>query len=324
MKNIIFISISIFILLNIFGCSSSKQNTNINSLPAWYLNTPSNTGDKLYGTGEAFNLNEAKTNALSNMSEKLIVSVNSSINTTTKTTNNSYSKDITKNINLKSKQINFTNYKVEKVVQSNSSFFVLLSVDKLALFNEKQKELNLLDNSIDGKINNIQNSSKLEKIYTLEKLKPSITQAKDSAFLLYALNKNFNYSSYYTKYDEYINEIDIIKSNLSIKVISNTKNTAYKEYLKELLTKENYKLSSENEDVLIKLSNNIRYSKARGWQIVKATTTINTISNNKILSSQTISTIGRSSSTKKNALQSSAVYFKKKVEKIGINKILYQ
>jgi len=324
MKNTILLFTSIFIILNILGCSNSKQNTKINSLPTWYLNTPSNTYNKLYGTGEAFNINEAKTNALSNMSQKLIVSVNSNINTTTKTNGNSYSKDITKNINLKSKQISFNNYKVEKLIQSNSSFFVLLSVDKIALFNEKKKELNLLDNSIHTKINNIQNRSKLEKIYILEQLKPTITKAKDTAFLLYALDNNFNYSQYYSQYDEYINQIDIIKSNLSIKVVSNTKNTLYKEYLKELLTKESYKVSSNNEDVLIKISNNIRHSKARGWQIVKASSTLNIISNNKTISSKTISSIGRSSSNKQNALQSSAISFKKKLEKIGINKILYQ
>jgi hypothetical protein len=313
-----------FLLIVLTACSNSKQNTQTTTLPSWYLNAPNNTIEKLYGTGEAFSLNEAKTNALSNMSQNLIVSVDSSINTKTEINNNNYNKTIIRDIKLKSKKIDFTNYKVEKAIQSGVNYFVLVSVNKNELFYQKKKELDLLDNKIELSINNTNNSSKLEKIKILENLKPTINKAKDLAFIIYAINSGFNYQEYYKKYDDYLNQIDILKSNLKIKVISNTSNTNYKEFLKELLTQENYTISNSNEDVLIKLNNNIRYSTAMGWQIVKATTTINTISNNKILSTNTISTIGRSSTSKKNALQSSANVFKKKVQKIGINKILYQ
>ena len=313
-----------FLLIVLTACSSSKQNTQTTKLPSWYLNTPNNTIEKLYGTGEAFSLDEAKTNALSNMSQNLIVSVNSTINTKTKIDNNNYNKEITRDIKLQSKKISFTNYKVEKAIQSGVNYFVLVSVNKNELFYQKKKELDLLDNKIDSTINSNINNSKLQKIKILENLKPTINEAKDLAYIIYAINSGFNYQEYYKKYTDYLNKIDILKSDLRIKIVSNTNNTNYKEFLKELLTKENYIITDSNEDVLIKLNNNIRYSTARGWQIVKATTTINTISNNKILSTNTISTIGRSSTSKKNALQSSANVFKKKVQKIGINKILYQ
>jgi len=313
-----------FLLIVLTACSSSKQNTQTTKLPSWYLNTPNNTIEKLYGTGEAFSLDEAKTNALSNMSQNLIVSVNSTINTKTKIDNNNYNKEITRDIKLQSKKISFTNYKVEKAIQSGVNYFVLVSVNKNELFYQKKKELDLLDNKIDSTINSNINNSKLQKIKILENLKPTINEAKDLAYIIYAINSGFNYQEYYKKYTDYLNKIDILKSDLRIKIVSNTNNTNYKEFLKELLTKENYIITNSNEDVLIKLNNNIRYSTARGWQIVKATTTINTISNNKILSTNTISTIGRSSTSKKNALQSSANVFKKKVQKIGINKILYQ
>ncbi len=313
-----------FLLIVLTACSSSKQNTQTTKLPSWYLNTPNNTIEKLYGTGEAFSLDEAKTNALSNMSQNLIVSVNSTINTKTKIDNNNYNKEITRDIKLQSKKISFTNYKVEKAIQSGVNYFVLVSVNKNELFYQKKKELDLLDNKIDSTINSNINNSKLQKIKILENLKPTINEAKDLAYIIYAINNGFNYQEYYKKYTNYLNKIDTLKNDLRIKIVSNTSNTNYKEFLKELLTKENYIITNSNEDVLIKLNNNIRYSTARGWQIVKATTTINTISNNKILSTNTISTIGRSSTSKKNALQSSANVFKKKVQKIGINKILYQ
>ena len=322
-KNKIASLLIICILVLFTACSSTKQNNINNSLPSWYLNTPSNTTSTLYGTGEAYSLDEAKTNALSNMSQKLIVSVDSSINTTTQTSVNTYSKDIKKKINLKTKKLSFTNYKVSKAIQSGASFIVLLKVNRIELFKQKKKELDLLDTKIQSNINNLQNNSKLEKIYNLINLSPSINDAKELSFVLYSINNDFDYSKYYTKYDKYLNKINLLKSNLRIKITSNTNNTLYKQYLKELFTNNNYKVISTNEDILIKISNNIRYSKARGWQIVKASTTLNIISNNKTVSTKTISSIGRSSSTKQNALSSSAVVFKNKVQKIGLNRILF-
>jgi hypothetical protein len=287
------------------------------------MNSPLNTSTTLYGTGEANSLNEAKTNALNNMSQQLVVSVQSSMNTITKSSSNSYSKELIRDIKLSAKKITFSNYKVQKVVQSGNSFFVLLSVNRIKLFNEKQKELNTLDIKIETSLTNMQNSTKIEQIYNLEQLKPTILEARNLAFTLYAINNQFDYQSYYSKYDKHLNNINLLKNSLVIKLVSNTKNTMYIEYLKELLNKNNYKTSTSNEDVLIKISNNIRYSIARAWQIAKVSTTLDVLANNKSISTNTISTIGRSTSSKQNALASSAKQFKKKINTIGINKILF-
>jgi len=320
-KFIFAISIS-FIVLSIQGCSNSNK-TIQTSLPIWYLNSPTNTIQSLYGTGEADSLNEAKTNALNNMSEQLIVSIESSMNTITKSSSNSYSKELIRNINLSAKKITFSNYKVNKAIHSGNSFFVLVSTNRIELFNEKQKEFNLINKKIDTVISQSKKLSKLEKIYAIEQIKPNINEAKNLAFTLYAINNKFNYQSYFMKYDKYINNINSLKNNLIIKIISNTKNTMYIKHLKALLTNNNYKISSTNENVLIEISNNIRYSTARGWKIAKVSTTIEVLVNNKSIATNTISTIGRSTSNNQNAIVSSAAQFKKKISTIGLNKILF-
>lgn len=321
MKYKISIFTLLFIVINFTACSNSTQTTQT-KLPSWYLNSPSNTQVYLYGTGEADSLDEAKKNALSNMSQNLVVNVQSSINTKTTSSTSSYDKQTIRDIKLKASKINFTNYKVKKAVKSSNSFFVLLNVNRIELFNEKQKELNLLDTKIQTTIENLQNKPKLEQIYELEQVKPTINEAKNLAFVLYAINNTFEYQIYHTKYDKFINQIDILKSSIIIKIISNT-NTIYKNHLKSLLNKNNYKTSTSNEDVLIKISNNIRHSKARGWQIAKVSTTLDIQSNSKSISTNIIETIGRSSSSKQNAISSSAKQFKNKIEKLGLNKILF-
>ena len=180
-----------------------------------------------------------------------------------------------------------------------------------------------MDNKIQNSIKNSQGKPKLEQINIINKTKPNIDEAKNTSFVLYAINNNFNYQIHHTKYDKYINTLNNLKDNLNIKIISNTKDSLYKEYLKNLLTKNNYKISSNSKDVIINISNNIRYSVARAWQIAKVTTTLNITTNNKTISNHTINTIGRSSSTKQNALDSSAKQFKAKIEKIGLDKLLF-
>jgi hypothetical protein len=108
------------------ACVGEKKNTPI-QLPKWYLNPPANNFTTLYGTGEGKTLNEAKNNALKDMSEKLVVSVASSMNSITTTsddgTNSSYLKENIKNVKVEAKKITFSNYKTQKVIQNGNSFF---------------------------------------------------------------------------------------------------------------------------------------------------------------------------------------------------------
>ena len=320
-KSIQIISL-IFIILNLQGCLSSKKVVKT-VLPNWYLNAPQNNMNFLYGTGEAYTLEEAKTNALNNMSQKLVVSVQSSMNTITTTSSQSYDKKMIRDIKLEAKKITFTNYKVKKAINSGNSFFVLLSVNRDELFNQKMKEFKLLDTKINLKVTSINHKTKLEQIYGLEQLKPTISSAKNLAFIAYSINNDFDYQNYIVKYDKYMNNINQLKSEIIIKIQTNTKHNIFKNQLKSFLNKNNYKVSSNNADVLIKISNKSRYSRARGWQIVKTSTNIDVLANDKSISTNTIYSVGRSTSNKENAIDSCGFNFKTKVNDIGLNKILF-
>jgi len=250
--------------------------------------------------------------------------VQSSINTITKASGKTYSKNIIKDIKLEAKKITFSNYKVKKAIQSSNSFFALVSVNRNELFIQKQKEFKLLDNKIKNNKKNLQDKAKLEQIYILEKMKPSINEAKNTAFVLYAINNDFNYQIYHKEYNNHINTLNNLKNNLSLKITSNTKDSLYKQYLIGLLNQNNYKVSEDAQDVNIKILNNIRYSFARGWHIAKVSTTLNIMANDKVISNHIINTVGRSSSNKQNALVSSAYQFNKKIKKLGLHKILFQ
>ncbi len=308
----------VFIIIFMGGCGSQSKPT----VPKWYLNPPYNN-TYLYGTGVASSLNQAKTDALKNISENLVVTVQSSIETTTKLSNTNYSKNITKNIKLEAKRITFTNYKTEKILKSEDQFYILLKVNKQKLFDQQYKQFQLLDKKITTNIALIKDNSKLEQIYILQHNLTNIQKAKNQAFILYAIDNSFDYSVYFTKYESYIHKLTVLKNQLCISVISSIQNDTYKSYLVSLITKQKYKISDNNPDVVINLSHDIRYSTARGWQIAKVSSNIDVQANHKTISNNIINTIGRSSSTKTNALNDSAKHFNQQIIKLGLDKILF-
>jgi hypothetical protein len=293
------------------------------SVPNWYINAPSNSANIIYGTGEANSLEEAKTSALNSMSSRLVVSVGSSLQQIKKTSNNAYSKQVTQNIKVDVAKIRFANAKVVKNAIIGDRYFVLMSVDRIELFNQKKKSFVVLDENIDNTINKSKNLSKLERIYAVKKLSNDIITNRKKAFVLYAINNSFDYAPYFKKYDSYLNLIDTLKSSLKISVTSNESNRFFADIIVDLLNSKHYKVVKNSDDVDIKLHNKIRYSTYKGWHIAKVSTTISVVSNGKTISNKTINFTGRSSSNQLNALQNGSKYFNKKLNKIGIDTILF-
>ncbi len=235
MKNIFILSIISIIFI---GCG--KQQTNI---PNWYLNSPNNTTEVIYGVGEGYSINEAKNSALSEMSSRLIVSVGSSINTkTTSSSSGTYTKDTTKDVIVEAQKIKFHNAVVEKTTNIDNIIYIIMKVDRVALFTEKKKEFLADNKQIDIKYKRLKSKSILEQIFALRDMQPSILKIKNKATVLYATNNSFNYTKYTSKYDDYLAQTDKLKSNITIAVSSNNKNNFFADIISEELNNNNYKI----------------------------------------------------------------------------------
>jgi hypothetical protein len=305
--------------------SSKAQST---SIPNWYINSPSNNAQYLYGTGESGSVNSARDEALNNMSARLVTSVGSSITKTTKASSSSdgsssYSKDVSKQLKVEVQNIKFTNAKIEKNAVVGNNYYVLAKVDRVELFNSKKKDFSVIDTKIDTRYKQLQSFKKLEKINALTQLYPDIIKAKKLAFVSYAINNSFDYAPYHTKYDKMIDEINSLKDSLTISVSTNLSERYFADELISALNSQNYKTKDGSSDVSIKVNNKVRYSVARGWQIAKVSTTLSVVSHGRVISNTTINSVGRSSSTKANALDGASKHFKTELAKKGLNSILF-
>lgn len=325
-KNII----GLLLVINLFsGCVSGLMpKLANNSVPSWYLNTPQNNTQYLYGEGEGQTIKEAKENALNSMASKLIVSVQSSIQTTVKVSRDikasTYSKDITNSVKVDVQKMKFTNVIVDKSIQKGDTFYMLVKVNRIQLFNLKKREFDINDKRITDKYNSLDKYTSLEKIRILEDMYPSIIKGKKQAVILNAINNAFNQSRYIAKYDKYIDEITRLKESSILYVTTNNPKRYFADQLIDALNQEQYKIGTKSKkDIEIKITNKVKYSKAMGWNIAKVSTTLSVIANNKIISNRIIATTGRSSTSKESALENASIQFIKNIKKETLDKVIF-
>jgi hypothetical protein len=317
MKVLVLISIS-FILFS--GCGFNKNQP---AIPVWYINALQNDATYLYGVGEAYDLKDAKANALNDMASRLVVNVSSTLNKYTQTSQNnlkqiSYTKDLSQDINLEVEQIKFVNVKLEKSQFTNGKFFILMKVDRQKLFKHYLKSFYTLDKTINNHLATINKSSKLEQIYKLKSLYPKVMKAKKLVYILHTINNNFDYGNYISKYNNSIDKIGILKSKLTINVTEDGEDL-FKDVVIELLNQNSYKVSSVNSNVTIHLKKKIDSSTYKNWYIVKVAVNISIKSNDDInMFNKTLNIIGRSSSNKENALSNAKNDLKNQIAKAGI------
>jgi hypothetical protein len=295
-------------------------------LPGWYVNSPANTSIYLYGEGTGSSLQGAKQNALNNMAARLVVSVGSSIKTVTNTSRSAqgstYSKDVSKAVKVDVQKIKFTNAKIEKSVETNGNFYVLAKVNRQELFDNKKGEFDILNNSIDLKYNQLSGLAKLEKIAALQEMYPKLIDAKKKCIVLNALNNGFDHIVYMKKYDQYIDMIEQLKQTSTLSVETNLKEKYFADVFIDMLNQNQYKISS-NSDIVIKLTNKVKYSNYKGWNVAKVSTTVSVVSDGKIISNKVYATVGRSSTSKESALEGASLQFKQRITQETLDKVIF-
>lgn len=313
------------------ACSQNEpslSSNKANAIPSWYLNPIPNSAQYLYGIGEGRTLQEAKNNALNDMASRLSVTINSSVSQYKQSVsyNNSlgsYQKNITENINVEVKAINFTNASIEQSHLATNSTFVLMKVSKQELFQSYKTLFDLSEHTINSAVLANKTKPLLEQIATLQSLNETIEKARSQAIILNAINNTFDSNKYLMQYNTLQNNTIALKDKVRIKLSTNESQKLFANEFIDVLNQEGYKIASAQPNTEIQLISTLNNSMSLGWYIIKATTTISVISNGRIVSNHTISSVGRSSSSQENALVNASKTFKLEVQKKGLNSILF-
>jgi len=343
-KNILFFALAGLIAISISSCATNEQvkspeqnvsyNMNESSqnqgIPSWYLNPQPNTELKLFGTGEGHSFDEARNNALDNISKRLIVKINSNFQSQTSSSGNNYSKDTTNTLNISTEQMQYTNPKLERSALNKNIYYTEFSINKQELLKHLKAIFQTREENLKNSFIKSENKNNLEQIKILQAMQKDINANKNLALKLYALNNNFTFSKYINKYNSYIAKLNNLKSSTSIKILSIEANGDYfKTALSTLLTKSGFELNpNQNKGLILHIVPSIQYFNFKSWYIAKASSTLNISYKNKQGNAKTIKSIliksvGRSSQSKQSALIKASQDFLSKIQKLGIEKLLF-
>jgi len=290
------------------------------TIPDWFYSPPQS--DKyFYGAGEGMDVKQAEAQALDFIAREIQTTISSSLNINQGYSNNNgdsnFYKSVRNNIHTEVKKIQFTNIEIMKTLKVNNKIYILVRIDKQKLFNTLKTQFLMLDSKIDNEIKVSKNYSLLDQLITLNKVEAQISKALSQATILNTLNSNFDIQQYSNKYTNYLNQKIEILHKLTFGVNSND---LFSQKLIEVLNESGYKVSN-NANIKIKLSKQIRNSTTMGMAVSRITVNIQVMAKNKVLNSTSLEVKGISNNHSQ-AVAKAANNFKEKLEKEGINKLL--
>lgn len=274
MMKIIKFSLGLLIPLLFIGCAAGGMQqpapSDSGSVPKWYLNPPQSNSQFYYAAATGSTKDEAKLNALSQISAEISVSIESDFEKTVVSTNKEYSKTMKQNTKASVEKMKFTGLKVIENQYVDKEFYTYLKVDRSVLFNAQKKIFDQDYNKIVSLWKHANENGVFEIIKNQSKITNLTAKVMPKLPILKAINPSFDQNKYTNTLETIANETRSIKSKAMVYVKSkNAKN--YAEVLKKHISSsgltliENSNRVSNKKNLLI-----VEVSKDAKKKIVKS------------------------------------------------------
>ena len=314
-------TVTLFITLATTFASCTSINNNFTQPPSWYINPQQNNSQFLYGIAQGYTMQEAKVGALFEASSRLSSSVSATTTLIREENNFSTNEEFRQNIKQNTSEIKFSNYKVINSQVNNSIFFVEIAIDRAEFIKFYKAEINDL----------------YQKITKLDKQ----SMAQNIILRYNALNKISDFANQIDFYNSIIKSLG--SSTLSQEKLRNIVNLQdqsngildkiefyidsntpqdIRQSLALALNHKRIKIIKQKpfnkNQILIKAKISEDKKKVYGYLMNNITISLESWSQNKLLSSNKINVTGSSPSSYSLARKSAIVEFEKKIKQNGI------
>ncbi len=296
---------------------------------SWLQTPPADNPHYFYAVGYGQTLEDAKNDALSGISSKISVSVESTFNSSVTATRIGDDEEVLKNtkneVVAKSKQIEYSNVKVLKSKKVGDEYAVLVEVSRDDLFRSYKRKLDKIDEKIQTEWELFQKASPFEKLKIANNIERYLKKTDAIFPLLHTLDESFNDASYTKRYKLYTKEIRKAKNGMKIKLVADENSESLASLLREELSRQGVKLSAHDYDVLLKITTKAKKRKYKSSNpnfanVVFALrkSTINAYdANGNVISNVVYKTKEGSSEGFEDAIAKTAKY-KKKIAQMGV------
>lgn len=176
--------ICLMLLAPLAGCVSLLPKKQAPAAPAWVLSAPADSREWFWGVGEGPDLDTAKRGALKDIAARLRVSISGQLDSQMTVNNNQVDRQSRSRISEEVQKTEFSNYVIEKTAQSETGFYVLAKVDRLAFIRDLKNKLGNVNGRIQSVSAALDTQSPLERFVALRRLQPDLEKATGYAQLL--------------------------------------------------------------------------------------------------------------------------------------------
>ena len=327
-------SIFLFITIILFSaCGASASGAKSSAAMSWITSPPADDAKYFYGVGYGETQRDAKSDALSTISAKISVDVSSNFSNSVTATRQGSDEDVlkeTKNeVVSKSKNIEYSDVKVQESVQDAGQWALLVQVDRAILTATYERKLDKVDTKLKTEWKFFQKASVFEKLKLSVDIEGLLKETDGFFPLLHALNISYDDSKYTKRYTEYTRVMRQAKNELVFKIVSDENSKSLASLIRSKLSAQNATFSSRNYNVLISIdtkakkriykSTNAKFS---GLTFAIRKTTIKaTDKNGNVVSNAVYKTKEGSSEGFEDAIGRTAKY-EKKIKELGIIKFI--
>lgn len=258
----------LFLALTIFsacGASASSPSVNKDATMSWLNSPPSDDAHYFYAVGYGKTQKDAKSDALSTISAKISVNVasnfSSSVTASRQGGDEQILSDTKSEVVSKSKNIEYTDVKIQESYNDGKQWILLVAVDRAILTKTYERKLSKVDANIKAEWEIFQNAAVFEKIKLSATIEDYLAETDTIFPLLHALNTSYDDSKYTSRYMEYTKEMRQAKKELVFKIKSDANSEPLASLIRSELSAQNAIFSDKNYNVLISITTKAKKKK---------------------------------------------------------------
>lgn len=165
-------------------------------------------------------------------------------------------------INTHVKAIEFTHFEQLKVEQVGAQYFMLVAIDRQRFISNNKAKLAVIRNDIRMQLGNVREKSKIEKLYTYNKIQAEVAKAEPLLYLIAVADNAFDltpYSDEFHAYAEKENEL-LLSTQFALKADRQTQSIS--RLFDDLIQTNGFQVTQSNRaDSIIELKGTVAKSK---------------------------------------------------------------
>ncbi len=215
--------------------------------PDWFLAPPPDTRAAYFGVGSDLSLEGAKSKALVDVASKIAVSVRSTYRDTTVLHNDDFDQRIESDLEARVRDREFKGYEVVESAVSLGTYYSLVRVDRVRLFQDSLASFRELDWEVQAPLSRAAHGTALGYYLAYGELESAIERASSAVRLLRTLNPNFNDTATMTAYRDYRGRYELARSKLVFTLLPDEGSAEIARIVQELLSARGLKTESASD-----------------------------------------------------------------------------